>query len=319
LSGLILVHELGHFSVAKLFGMHVEEFGIGFPPRLFSFRYRETRYSVNSLPLGGFVRLHGELDDAGERSFVRYGFFPRALVLLAGVFMNFVAGWLIFSSVFWIGFPAAVFVTDVMPGSPAAIAGIERGDMIADFDDPAAFSDFVGSSGSPAVSFSVVRSGTAIPVTAMLRPDPPPGEGSLGLVLSGGATEPLSFFSGILRGFHAAVSLSWAVVMGLGSLFVHPESVVGPVGIFSIAIGTGRLGLVPILELLGVISLNLAVLNLLPIPALDGGRLLFMAYEAIRRRKFGPRAEMRAHAIGFSFLMALIIFVTLKDVVRLLS
>ena len=319
LSALILVHELGHFAAAKFFGMRVDEFGIGFPPRLLSFSRGETRYSLNSLPLGGFVRLHGELDDAGDRSFTRYRFFPRAVVLLAGVFMNFAAGWLVFSAVFWIGFPAAVFVTDVMPGSPAEAAGIERGDMIAGFGDPAAFSAFVASASGSAVPFSVVRSGEAIPVAPALRADPPPGEGSLGLVLSGGAAAPLGFLAAIARGFLAALSLSWAVISGLGSLFAQPESVVGPVGIFSIAIGTGHLGFVPVLELLGVISLNLAVLNLLPIPALDGGRLLFMAFEAVRRKKFAPHAEVRAHAAGFALLMALVIFVTFKDVIRIFS
>lgn len=319
LSGLIVVHEIGHFSAAKFFGMRVDEFGIGFPPRLISRVRGETRYSLNSLPLGGFVRLHGELDDAGDRSFVRYGFFPRAVVLLAGVFMNFVAGWLIFSSVFWIGSPDAVFVTDVVAGSPAEAAGIEQGDMIAGFADPFAFSSYVGSQSTPTIPFSVIRSGETIPVAPAFRPDPPPGEGALGLVLAGGGTAPLGFFAGLSRGFLAAVSLSWAVVVGLGSLFVEPESVVGPVGIFSIAIGTGHSGLVPVLELLGVISLNLAVLNLLPIPALDGGRLVFIAFEALRRRKFAPHAEMRAHAAGFAFLMALVIFVTFKDILRIFS
>lgn len=320
LSALIIVHELGHFAAAKFFGMRVDEFGVGFPPRLLSFRRGETCYSVNLLPLGGFVRLHGELDDAGDRSFVRCGFFPRAVVLLAGVFMNFVFGWLIFSAVFRIGSPEAVYVMDVMPGSPAAAAGIVRGDMIAGFDDPAVFSAFVAAQDEVGmVPFSVIRSGKAISVLPTLRPDPPPGEGSLGLVLSGSGSAPLGFFDALMRGFLAAISLSWAVVSGLGSLFMEPESVVGPVGIFSIAIGAGQLGLVPVLELLGVISLNLAVLNLLPIPALDGGRLLFMVFEAIRRRKFAPHAELRAHAAGFAFLMALVIFVTFKDIIRIFS
>lgn len=319
LSALILVHELGHFAAAKFFGMRVDEFGIGFPPRLFSIQRGETRYSVNSLPLGGFVRLHGELDDDGDRSFTRYGFFPRAVVLLAGVCMNFLAGFLIFSSVFWIGSPVAVYVAGVMPGSPAEIAGVKQGDMIAGFADPGAFSDFISAQDTAVVPFSVIRSSETIPITASLRPNPPPGEGSLGLVLSAIGSAPLGFFAGISRGFFAAISLSLAVVSGLDSLFTEPESVVGPVGIFSIAVSTGHLGLVPVLELLGVISLNLAVLNLLPIPALDGGRLVFMTFEAIRRKKFAPRAEVRAHAAGFAFLMALVVFVTFKDIIKIFS
>lgn len=319
LSALILVHEAGHFAAAKWFGMRVDEFGIGFPPRIASFRRGETRYSVNSLPLGGFVRLYGELDDAGERSFVRYGVLPRAIVLVGGVFMNFVAGWLIFSTVFWIGSPAGVFVTDVMPGSPAMAAGVKPGDMIAGFVDPAAFSASIALRTAPTATFSIIRGGATIPIVASPRMDPPPGEGSLGLVLAADGAAAEGFLSGLSHGFIAAVSIAWAVVIGLGSLFSTPEAVVGPVGIFSIAIGAGHLGLAHVLQLLGVISLNLAVLNLLPIPALDGGRLVFMAIEVIRRKKFPAHAEMRAHAMGFALLLALIVSVTLKDVFALFS
>ena len=110
LSCLILVHELGHFAVARLLGMRVDEFGIGFPPRLFSKLWGETRYSVNAVPLGGFVKLHGELDDAGARSFIAYAAWQRAAVIGAGVAMNFIAGWFIFSAVLWMGAPPIVAV-----------------------------------------------------------------------------------------------------------------------------------------------------------------------------------------------------------------
>ncbi len=314
LSLLVLVHELGHFSAAKWFGMHVLEFGIGFPPRLFSWKYHETRYSVNALPLGGFVKLHGELDDAGDRSFVRYPAWPRAIVLLAGVAMNFLAGWAIFSAVFWIGSPSALLVEAVMPGSPAERAGLEAGDIIADFPDAAGFISFVNAHAGQPLSFDVLREGSTVRVAAVPREHAPPAEGALGIALRESGAPPSGFFAGIYRGFLVACSISSSVVSGLAAVFREPAQVVGPVGIFAIATHAGTMGISYVLQLLGVISLNLAVLNLLPIPALDGGRLLFVAIEAVRGRKFAPRAELRANAAGFMLLILLIVIVTVKDV-----
>lgn len=314
LSLLVIVHELGHFSAAKWFGMHVEEFGIGFPPRLFSAKRDETRYSVNALPLGGFVKLHGELDDAGDRSFVRYPAWQRAVVLVAGVAMNFLAGWLIFAGVFWIGSAPALVVQGTVPGSPAERAGIKAGDIIADFPDAAGFISFVTAHAGQPLSFDVLREGSTVHIATVPRAHASPSEGALGVALEESGAPPSGFLAGLYRGFLAACSISLSVVMGLAAVFREPAQVVGPVGIFAIATHAGTMGVAYILQLLGVISLNLAVLNLLPVPALDGGRLVFVAIEAVRGRKFPPHAELRANAAGFIFLIFLIIIVTVKDV-----
>ncbi len=314
---LILVHELGHFATAKMFGMYVEEFGIGFPPRLFSKKRGETRYSLNLVPLGGFVKLHGELDGSSARSFMREKAWRRAVVLVAGVAMNFVAGSLIFSAVLWAGVPPAVFISEVAAGSPAELAGLKQGDIVDGFTDPNAFMAYIGRHKGERISFSVTRAGVLEKVSIVPRAHPPKGEGALGVGLVGGGALSAGFWDGLRGGFVMACGTVWSVVLGLGALFYEPQAIVGPIGIFRVAAGAGAIGYAYVLQLLGVISLNLAVLNLLPIPALDGGRLLFIVIEKIRRKQFSPQFEARANGISFILLILLVAAVTVKDVAAL--
>ncbi len=318
LSLLIVVHELGHFWAAKYFKMPVEEFGIGFPPRLFSKIKGGTRYSVNALPLGGFVKLHGELEDAGAGSFINQKPWKRVIVLLAGVCMNFAAGWLIFSIVFWAGVPPIIVITQLTPGSPAAEAGLQQGDILRTALDINGFIHFINEHKGKEIVLNVERAGKELQVSIIPRVNPPVGEGALGVALQGGGVPRAGFFAGLYRGLVMAGVIAWSVVQGLGSLFSAPENIVGPVGIFSIAVSTGKIGFVYVLQLLGVISLNLAVLNLLPIPALDGGRLLFIIIEKLRGKPFYAHTERHANAIGFMFLIALIVGITVKDIAGLL-
>lgn len=315
---LILVHELGHFATAKFFGMYVEEFGIGFPPRLFSRKRGETRYSLNLIPLGGFVKLHGELDSSSPRSFMREKAWKRAIVLVAGVVMNFIAGALIFSTVLWVGVPPAVFISDVTDISPAARAGLMRGDIINGWTDPSAFMAYVKKHRGEPITFSVMRSGELKKVTVTPRIKAPLGEGALGIGLIGGGAMSAGFWDGLKGGFIMACGTVWSVITGLESIIYEPQAIVGPVGIFRVAAGAGAIGFAYVLQLLGVISLNLAVLNLLPIPALDGGRLLFIVIEKIRGKQFSPAFEARASGVSFILLIVLVMAVTAKDVVALL-
>ena len=315
---LVLVHEFGHFSAAKAFGMYVEEFGIGFPPRLFSRTRGETRYSINLVPLGGFVKLHGELDGTRSRSFMREKAWKRAIVLFAGVAMNFVAGSLLFSAVLWMGVPPAVFISGVVPDSPAEQAGLMQGDIIHGFTDPNVFMRYVKKNLGKRISFSVTRNGALENVSIMPRVRPPKGEGALGITLVGGGAARAGLWDGLKGGFILACGTTWSVVLGLAAIVAEPQAIVGPIGIFRVAAGAGAIGFAYVVQLLAVISLNLAVLNLLPIPALDGGRLLFLFIEKIRRKQFSPQFEMRAQGISFAFLIILIIAVTVKDAVGLL-
>ncbi len=311
---LVLVHELGHFAAAKAFGMYVEEFGIGFPPRLFSKKCRETRYSLNLVPLGGFVKLHGELDGSSARSFMRQSAWKRAIVLVAGVVMNFIAGSLLFSAVLWAGVPPAVFISDVTPISPAARAGLMRGDIIDGFTAPDAFMAYVKKNKGKAINLSVTRNGISEKFSITPRVYAPKGEGALGVTLVGGGAEPVGLWDGLKGGFVMAYSTTWSVITGLAAIVNEPEAIVGPVGIFRVAAGAGAIGFAYVLQLIAVISLNLAVLNLLPIPALDGGRLIFLLIEKIRRKQFSPQFEARAQGLSFAFLILLIVAVTIKDV-----
>ena len=315
---LVLVHELGHFAAAKFFGMYVMEFGIGFPPRFFSRMRGETRYSVNLVPLGGFVKLHGELDGTHKRSFMREKPWKRAIVLVAGVVMNFVAGSLLFSTVLWMGVPPAIFISDVIAGSPADRAGLQQGDSIVGWTDPNAFMAFVKKHRGESIAFSVMRAGHEQKVSVIPRVRFPRGEGALGVGLVGGGSARVGLWDGLYGGFIAACGTAWSVIIGLIGLFYEPQAIVGPIGIFRVAAGVGAIGFAYVIQLLGVISLNLAVLNLLPIPALDGGRLLFLIIEKIRRKQFSPKVEMRANGISFAFLILLVVLVTAKDIVGLL-
>ena len=194
---LVLVHELGHFFAAKAFGMYVEEFGIGFPPRLFSKKYGETRYSVNCVPLGGFVKFHGELDSTPSRSFMREKAWKRAIVLFAGVAMNFIAGALIFSAVLWMGVPPAVFISEVVTGSPAEKAGLMQGDIVGGFTDPNAFMQYVKKNSGKSITFSVTRHGVLQEISVTPRVHSPKGEGALGVGLVGGGGVSAGFGGGL--------------------------------------------------------------------------------------------------------------------------
>lgn len=322
LSFLIFVHELGHFAAAKWFGMLVEEFGIGFPPRLFSKKYGSTRYSVNAIPLGGFVKLHGEFADLlpaadqplDARSFVRQKPWKRVVVLCAGVGMNFLVGWIILSSVFWIGAPPVIFIDQVMPASPAVQAGLTSGDIVLGQGDVTAFIAFIDSQRGQEISFEVNRNGVMVPVRVTPRMNPGLNEGALGVVLRGGGVPRQGLGAGLYQGFVSALIISWSILSGLYSIIATPASIVGPVGIVNIAVATGKIGFAYVLQLLGLISLNLAVLNILPIPALDGGRLLFIIIEKLRGKQFSPPVENRVNALGFVFLLILITLVTVKDI-----
>lgn len=336
LSLLVFVHELGHFVAAKAFGMSVEEFGIGFPPRLFLKKYGETRYSVNAIPLGGFVKLHGEFADIlpaadqplDARSFVRQKPWKRVVVLCAGVFMNFCAGWIILSSVFWIGVPPVIIIDEVRPGSPAAEAGLRQGDMVTQLttaqvapvatSDVAVFIHSVNENKGKEIILHVQRNGREFLLNIVPRENPPAGEGALGVTLHGGGVPRQSFIAGFYQGFMSAGVISWSILLGLYAIIAAPANIVGPVGIVNIAITTGQIGFAHVLQFLGVLSLNLAVLNILPIPALDGGRLLFVIIEKFRGKQFSPHVENRVNAFGFSFLLGLIFLVTLKDIAGLL-
>lgn len=333
ISILILIHEAGHFWAAKKAGLLVEEFGIGFPPRLFQKKIGETIYSVNALPFGGFVRIYGEKggveggfakeenEEKKSRSFENQSAWRKAVVILAGVAMNFIFGWLLLSVVLMLGASQQVVVAEVAPASPASAIGIQVGDRIIGFSEVQDFVDKVNEHKGKEFEFQVKRGTEILPLLAVPEPSPAPGRGALGVALVEGGFKRLGFFSALKEGFLSSVEVMAQIVRLFGKLisdfFTRGElvkDVVGPVGVFSVAYQAGEQGFVYLLQLIALISLNLAALNAIPFPALDGGRLLFVVAEKIRGRAMNPKLEIGLNVFGIGLLLLLMIAITIRDI-----
>ncbi len=312
---LIISHELGHFWSAKKFGVRVDEFGFGLPPRVASRKIGETRYSLNLLPLGGFVKIHGQQReenklDEPDRAFVNQPISHRAIILVSGVTANFIIGWMALSLVFSMGAPSKVFISKVIPGSAAEHAGLKTNESIKGFNSSEEFINFVRANRGQ----SITVNGKSVSV---------PEEGIIGVGIENFNIPKQSPFQSIVKGFEATVKITIGVVKAATRIVIGAFSgggdglkqVAGPVGIFSIIKQADGAAL--LIYLLGVISLNLAVFNLLPVPALDGGHLLFLGIEKITGRPIPRRAETIANSIGFALLILLIVMVTFRDITKL--
>jgi len=355
---LVLVHEMGHFAVAKWSGVAVQEFGVGFPPRIGSIVFRGTRYSLNWIPLGGFVKMLGEdgeieverlrerglSDSAIEKvmdgALSRRSIPIRLAVLLAGVLMNFLVGALLFAAAYSQPTPeyhGPVTVTSIQEGSPADGA-LLLGDVItgADgqtFDLSTEMTAYVREQAGEAVTLQVTRGTEQLDIEVTPRvlteEEVRAGEGAVGFgwetddvvmgpPLADGPVDALA------QGFSTAARVAAEIPGGLaraiaGMLGLAPATgdVAGPIGI---AQQTGRLldaPLVSQLFFIGLLSINLAVLNVLPFPPLDGGRVLIVLIEAIRRRKMSAEREALIYFTGFVVLIALVILISIQDIARL--
>jgi len=320
---LIVGHEWGHFIAAKLLNIKVDEFGVGFPPKLFSKKWGETVYSFNLLPFGGFVKIHGEdaIDGKGDdskRSFYTQPFWKKAIVISSGVLVNFMIGWIAFSVVLMMGVPHGVQIQSVAPESPAAKAGFVPGEIIAGFESAEEFSVFIEENRGRVI---ILNDREIIP-----RVDIPEGEGALGISYIFNEDTSSGVFESIARGFKLTIDTLGAIFVSLGGFlwgiftgnFAVLEEVSGPIGVFVVVKEATQLGLVYLVQLLGLISLNLAVLNTIPFPALDGGRLLFTSLQRFFGEKvFNKKLELIVNVAGFLFLISLMIMVTIKDIINL--
>jgi len=337
LAVLVLIHELGHFLMAKRFGLLVEEFGFGFPPRLFAKKIGETLYSFNLLPIGGFVKIYGESGEllhnprvfpreekiADGRSFERQSAWKRVAIMLAGVFMNFLLGWLLLSVVFMIGVPRAVVITQVLENSPAAAAGFQLGDVVLGYEKPEDLISHVQANRGQELTLEIKRGKENLKISAV--PKNGVTEGALGVALAGVGFEARSPWQALVSGLVSAFWIGVSVIVGfwnlITSLFIElkvPQGIVGPVGIFGVASQAGSLGVVYLLQLVAVISLNLAALNILPFPALDGGRIFLVLVEKIKGSPLKPQTEILINGVGFTFLLVLMAVITVKDIASLL-
>lgn len=359
---LILVHELGHFIVAKLSGMRVEEFGLGYPPRAATLgKIGETEYTLNWLPFGGFVKIYGEdglvggergASDHG-RSFTSKPRILQALVLVAGVTMNLLLAYVLITGVLMAGVPrvlapeearqaedVSLAVTGVLPGSPAEEAGLAIGDRIVSAEDghymlegkdPASFTEFISSGqGNTTIALTVRHADGeeetvfAAPETGLIADDP--SRPALGVEIASVGVLPLSFGEAIVEGVRYTWAATEATAIGLWHFFygiftgdADFSQVAGPVGIAGVVGDASASGLVALLSITAIISINLAIINLIPVPALDGGRLLFVAVEAITRRRIKPSVVGAMNAVSFLLLIFLMLAVTAYDIYRIVS
>jgi regulator of sigma E protease len=333
---LVVSHELGHFLTAKWFGIRVDEFGIGLPPRVFGIKKGETLYSVNWLPFGGFVRIFGEDDDRDDpRSFSSRGIGVKSLVVAAGVIANVLVGFLILSYVAWHGIPRyEVLVEEVMNDTPAKYAGFVAGDRIVGFDgkrlediNVGAVHMYIDSKRALQADFLVRRNDQELHIFAGPRANPPEGQGPLGVRINNVQVDIVrkSVFEAPLAGAKMTGNFLKLIGEGMvsffGSLFTGgeiPGEVVGPVGIAGVAQETFRIGIREFLFLIALLSLHLAVINILPIPALDGGRIAFFVVEKLIRRPIPPRVAGYIHSFFFLVLIGFLLWVTWQDITRFL-
>ncbi len=354
LSVLVLIHEAGHYLVAKKLGVKVEEFGFGFPPRIYGKKIGETLYSINLLPIGGFVKLYGE-DEAGggklgsvkssalkakgkdlKRAFFARPAWQRASIVIAGVVMNFLLAIVLISYLFAVqGVPVPsqhVIVQSVSPGSPADQAGLKQDDAILSVNGS------VVSNSQQLISITKAHLGETltlqiedtnqqvhnIRITPRIRY--PKNEGAMGVAIANLMTKRYTWYQAPFVGTLESFNDSWKIIQGLGDAIFQaatqrtvPKGLAGPVGIAQLTGETVQFGFNAVLSLVSLLSLNLAVLNILPIPALDGGRLFFILFEAITQKKVNPRIEGYTHAVGMALLLMLILFLTFHDLIRLFT
>ena len=334
----------------------MEEFGIGLPPRLIGIQRGETMYSINALPIGGFVKLFGEEgEEEGSRfkvqgSKLKRAFFTRpiwqrAVVLLAGVAMNFLLAIAVLSFLFTQGVfvpTDRVTIEKVEEGSPAEEAGLKEGDVIRKIQD---YPGRSSTQDNPVIEIKsaeklinltkehldeeielvVLRGEEELTFKITPRKDPPEGQGAMGIAITDFEERTYPWYKAPFWGTYEAFKLSGVLVKGLGQtlwrlITFQPikEQVAGPVGIAQITGKAVKFGKMAVLELLGLLSLNLAVINILPFPALDGGRLLFVGIEATTGKKIRAKWERITHQIGMTILLALILLVTVNDVLRII-
>lgn len=340
LAVLVLVHEIGHFIAAKKNGLTVEEFGFGFPPRIWSVKKGETIYSVNLLPLGGFVKILGENDGetGNPKSFASKSAGARGLITASGVVMNFILGTLLLIIGFYIGLPQVldkeneavaknvqIQIVAINHNSPAEKANLKLGDSIKDFEEISTLQYFINKNKGKEISLKIKRGQDNLEIKTVPRANPPEGEGALGIALVKTGIVSYPWYQSIWLGAKSAFVITWEIIKGFFGLIKNllafgkiPQEVAGPVGIAVLAGQAVNLGFIYLLQLVALISLNLAVLNLIPFPALDGGRLLFLGIEKIKGSKVNPKVENAIHSIGIILLLILVALITYRDILKLL-
>ena len=358
---LIFSHEFGHFISAKKMGIKVEEFGFGFPPRIFGIKKGGTIYSLNLIPVGGFVKIYGEEQPKigrkikakiNKKAFYSRPIWQRALVLVMGVVMNLFLAAILLSVVHGIGVPTIIDnsslqamptgrqakniqiqIVEVAKNSPAEMAGIKIGDAIKEikFKDAVTgvvevddVQEFIAQYAGEEITVVIQRGKEVFEKTIIPRISPPEGEGPIGIALAKTGTISYPWYRAILEGFKTTgrlvinfIVLFYELIKNLILRGALIGEIAGPIGIAVLTSQMTKLGFVYILQFIAIISINLAIINAIPFPALDGGRLLFLLIEKIKGSPVNARVERLVNSVGFALLIALMIFVTFRDITRL--
>jgi regulator of sigma E protease len=331
---LVLVHELGHFLTAKAFHVKVEEFGLGYPPRLFGVKHGETLYSLNALPLGGFTKMAGEENPNIPGSFASKRPGARFIILSAGSIMNFILPLFLFAAALMVPHSVLtgdVVINEVVPDSPAAVAGIQPGDKIISINSDLVRNlsdvqrEIQTNLGKQVTVHLVSSDNTPKDATITPRWRPPAGQGAVGIALEVKnpvvVPESLPIWEAVPQGVVQYWQTLVLFINGIATMIigVTPVAVAGPVAVAQLTGEVAQAGLAPLFQFAGLLSLNLAIFNLFPIPALDGGRIFFVLVELIRGKRVSPKTEGLVHLIGFALLMALMIFITFTDILRIVN
>ena len=351
---LVVSHEFGHFIVAKKSGIRVDEFSFGFPPKIFGKKVGETTYNFNALPFGGYVKIFGEngidentSEEDKKRSFTSKPRYIQAGVLIAGVVMNFLVAWLLLSVGFMSGLPSSVSmapvgttvhnqfltITSTMKGSPAETVGLKAGDKIIDLKTSVDFTEtpsalsvqyFVKKHGTEPITIDIIRGSELkqFEIKPSLNKENIP---TIGIAMDTIGTLKLPVHKALWEGLKLTSNLFIDTATGFYKLITGALSgtgdmsaVTGPIGIVGVVGDAAKFGFIYLLSFTALISVNLAVINLLPFPALDGGRLLFLLIEKIKGSRIKPEIANIVNMVGFGILMLLMVFITYHDIVKLI-
>ena len=362
LVALIVVHEWGHFLAAKMFGIKVEEFGIGYPPRAWRIgKMGETVYTINWIPFGGFVKIFGQ--ELGEdvpkseekRALVTQSAWKQAIVFVAGVVFNWIFAFILFAATFMMGAPFAIdeksvtnpeeailAISNVFPGSPAEVAGLKAGDtlvaLVSDKETiqsplPSEVTAFIKNNGGEPIQVfykrgqgEVSQAGNVSLVPTHGIMEGKQGTPAIGIGMTLIASEKQGVVSSIILGAKKTYYTTIAIAVGTGRFIKDAvtgnadwQTVAGPVGIVGLVGDASSLGIIHLMTFTAMISVNLAIINLIPIPALDGGRLLFVIIEGVTRRKIPSSIAGVLNMIGFAAIILLMIVITYHDITKIVS
>jgi len=349
---LLVLHEFGHFVVAKYFGVKVDEFGIGYPPRLFAKKFGETVYSLNLLPFGAFVKIPGEGGEEktveDSHSFSQKPAWQRAFILLGGVVSFWLVAIVLLSIVFSLGVPQAISddepgplvnpqvqILSVAADSPAEAVGIQGGDAIQkmvvgeevfEIQTVKEVQEITDAYKGEEITLIIQRGKETTEVSLTPRITPPAGEGAMGVALVRTAEKTYPLWQAPLKGMEAtweltrAIVLGWAEILGglvQGEGLPRGVQLVGPIGIGSLLTQAAQAGINYFLQFVAMLAVYLAIFNILPIPALDGGKLLFLAIEKVKGKPINYKIEQRVTTAFFAVLILLMVWVTIQDISRL--